>query len=46
MRPNPKNKIDEIPLEDYLFDEEDFIEDFYYDDGDDFELPYESAMEP
>jgi len=32
-------------LEDYL-PEEDYLEDFYFDDGDEFELPYESAMEP
>ena len=32
-------------VEDYLFDE-DYLENFYFDDGDEIELPYESAMEP
>lgn len=44
MEKNPK-KLDPR-IEDIIYDEEHFIEDYMIFDEDDLCLPYESAMEP
>ena len=37
-------RLNQLPNEE--LPEEDYLENFYFDDGDEIELPYESAMEP
>lgn len=39
-------RLNSIPEEYDNADEDLTLENFYFDDGDEFELPYESAMEP